>query len=138
VFACVTCAGVRGVWPGVSRVSPELGVVWPRGDRAAEEATDAYLAPELRHQRGSDIGRSGDAPQGMPAWLDAVYTAFGSGEESRWAHACDRVSRELADADGLFIPILGEAAKSLAEHHPEPAGREIAETGASPRSAEVV
>ncbi|HTZ36739.1 MAG TPA: glycosyltransferase [Stellaceae bacterium] len=104
----VGAAGWRGV---ADRIAGELGLAWPHRDAAAEAAVDVFLAPELRRRRASED----DAADGaLPPWVERVYRAFGE-REATLAATCDAVASDLAAAESLFLPILGEAGQLVAE-----------------------
>ncbi len=103
--------GDRG-WRNVTaRVADEIGLAWPAGGIAAEAAIDAYLAPELRHNRAgaanSDAGK-------LSGWVGAVYAAFAAADPSL-SDICDAVRRELDHAGELFLPIIGDAMRGLVD-----------------------
>ena len=88
--------------PTLARLETGLGLDFP----AADEAVEAYLAPELRHHRAENAALSG--------WVGAVYGAFRSGSANLPA-VCDAVQGELDRAGGLFLPLLGETVRGLAD-----------------------
>lgn len=101
--------GGRG-WRAVAdRIAAAFGVTWPHAGVTAEAAVDAFLAPELRRRRTSD-----GAIDPLPAWVARVYAAFRHGEADL-AGACDAVAGELAAAGELFLPILGETGRAVAD-----------------------
>jgi GT2 family glycosyltransferase len=100
-----------GGWRGIaSRLSGELRLPWPGRGAAAEKAIEAYLTPNLRRNSASDLRP--EPARNMPDWLQAVYSAFRSGNP-QLGSVCDAVRRELHAADRLFLPILTEATRTL-------------------------
>jgi GT2 family glycosyltransferase len=100
-------------WRGVAvRIAGEFGIAWPSASAAAEAAIDDFLAPELRRRRASDADRATD--KRLPSWIGDVYRAFRAGE-LHLDEVCDAVGRELTSAGELFLPILGETGRALAE-----------------------
>ena len=103
--------GERG-WPPVAvQLAAELDLAWPQRGAVAEAAVDAFLAPELRRRRVSDAAPGAGA---MPPWIEAVYTAFRTGDP-RLGEICDAVRREMENAGALYLPIIGETSRSLAD-----------------------
>lgn len=103
--------GTRG-WRGVAaEIAGELGIAWPIAEADAEAGVAAFLAPELRRRRASDV-----ATEPLPEWVKTVYHAC-HGTDAELATACDGVARELATANTVFMPILGEATQALGEVH---------------------
>jgi GT2 family glycosyltransferase len=105
--------GERGWRSVAAEIAEALGIAWPQTGAAAEVAVDAYLAPELRRRRASDTGSVK-----LPAWAGDVYDAFRAGAPHLEA-VCDAVSRDMAAAGELFVPVLGEAHGALSELHAE-------------------
>jgi len=100
-------------WRGIAgRIAGELRIDWPRTGEAAEAAIDAFLAPELRRRRASDS--AGAANGRLAAWVAAVYDAFRAGE-LHLDEVCDAVGREFGAADQLFLPVIGQARREVAE-----------------------
>ena len=120
----------RGGWRGaVSQISRELDLVWPAGGPSVEAAIEAYLAPELRHHHAGDLSSESSAVEQIGSWLGSIYAAFLSNDAVRLHEACDTVSRELDHAGNLFLPIITEATKRLAEAraHLQPREATVAE-----------
>lgn len=104
-------AGSGGRLGVISQMADDLGFAWPAGGSSAEADLDAYLAPELRHHNAGDQGPI----EQLGGWLAAVYSAFASSDDARLRNVCDLALCELDQAGELFLPIIGEAAGSLAE-----------------------
>jgi GT2 family glycosyltransferase len=100
--------GAGGWRPVAARLAAELDLAWPHQGAAAEAAVDAFLAPELRRRRVSDA-----APP-MPAWIETVYAALRAADPGL-GEICDAVRRELDSAGELFLPIVAETSRSLAD-----------------------
>jgi GT2 family glycosyltransferase len=104
--------GASGWRDTAARVAAEFRVDWPQSGAAAEAAVEAFLAPELRRQRGSDA--AGAAGGRLGRWVGSVYEAFRSGE-LHLNEVCDTVGNELAAAGELFLPIVGQVRLEVAE-----------------------
>jgi len=99
-----------GGWrPVAAQIAGEFGIAWPATGPAVEAAIDAYLTPELRHNRAGE-----SAPIPLSGWIAAVYDALVAGDASL-AETCDAVQGELDRAGELFLPILGETVRGLGE-----------------------
>jgi len=107
--------GHRGWRSVVSQISRELGLVWPAAGPSAEAAIDTLLSPELRHHQAGALVPSDPGAENMAPWLEAVYSAVISADQVRLQDTCSMVASELNHADQLFLPIVDEAARSLAE-----------------------
>jgi O-antigen biosynthesis protein len=88
----------------VARLGARLGVAFPAS--GADAAIEAFLAPELRHQRAGRAKLSG--------WVGAVYEALVTGAATL-SDTCDAVQRELDHAGELFLPVLGQTVTALAD-----------------------
>jgi len=106
--ALVGAAGWHSV---AARMAADLGQSWPAGVASAA-AIDAFLAPELRHNRAG-VADSHTA-SGLGGWLGTVYAAFCAADPAL-PDICDRVQGELDRAGELFLPIVGDMAGGLAE-----------------------
>lgn len=104
-------------WRSISRrLQEEIGVAWPANGRGADAEVEAFLAPELRHNRAPRgaapaVDRIADAK--VEGWVETVYGAFVGGDDARLAETCRAVSRELARADEIFGDILAEVSLEL-------------------------
>ena len=110
--------GERGWRSVAAQIADAFAIAWPQSNATAEARVDGFLAPELRRRRASDA-TSGK----LPAWIAAVYDAFRAGD-SQLAAVCEAVGRDLAVASELFVPILGEAGRALADAHAQHQARE--------------
>jgi GT2 family glycosyltransferase len=104
--------GERGWRAVAAQIARDLRLTWPDAEPTAAAAIDAYLSPDLRHNR---LGEYNPGPNGeaLWGWIDAVYSAFRGAAQI--GDTCDAIAAELARADQLFVPILNEtaAAKGL-------------------------
>jgi GT2 family glycosyltransferase len=122
----------------VSQISRELDLLWPAGGPSVEAAINAYLSPELCHHQADELVPNDGCSANLDCWLEAVHSAFLSADEARLRDTCDGVARELDRADQLFLPIIAELDRSIADCHAvsEAQDRAVAELAAGPNRAE--
>ncbi len=115
----------------VARVGAELGHPFPRLSRQAEAEVEAFLAPELRHQR------EGRGPEGaaLHPWLDDAWHWCEDAGAGRGAPAesLDRLAAAWRDAEAAFGPAL--AAVEVARRAAVAADRAQRESAAEQRAA---
>jgi len=111
-------------WRGVaSQLSHELDIVWPVGGATAGQALAAYLAPELRRNRVSDLTPGASAAK-LPVWVQAAYSAFRA-DDGHLSAVCDSIHRDLDNAGELFLPIIETTRRRLGEVHAQRQAREL-------------
>ncbi|MGH7094566.1 MAG: glycosyltransferase, partial [Stellaceae bacterium] len=103
--------GAAGWRSAAARMAAELDQSWPTAAVSAA-GIDAFLAPELRHNRAG--GADSRTASGLGGWLGTVYEAFCAADPAL-PNICDRVQGELDHAGELFLPIVGEMVGGLAE-----------------------
>lgn len=105
--------GPNGWRPVAARIAGDLSIGWPEDGAAASAAVDAYLDAELRHHRAGDAGPPQTAGR-LGGWIGAVYEAVAAGAPDL-AATCDAVEAELDHAGDLFLPLIGQAMRALAD-----------------------